>query len=240
MIFKVIIIVFGLLLLGIYAIPLTTVTLNIGNLFGCGYASLLIICGILFDKSIFKIVLILMLIFLIPFMITIGIIVKETVQKNQKNNTVIILGCRVKGDKPSLALIERCKAGARYLSKNENAIAILSGGQGKDELISEADCMKALLINYGIDEGRLFVESKSTSTFENLAFSKRIIEKNNLDKRIAIVSSDYHLFRAKMIAKSINFDSIETIKSKSKWYCVPTFYTREVFGIWAKIAKIKE
>lgn len=240
MIFNVYIFIIGIAIIAMFGLPLISVTLNIGNIFGILYGFMLIVISLTYKFLVSKIILIFMLLFLIPFIATVIIIVSATRKKDYTSNTVIVLGCRVKGDKPTLALIERCKAGAKYLSQNENAIAILSGGQGSDELISEAECMHKLLQEYGVDKSRLFIENKSTSTFENLSFSKDIINANGFDKSIAIVSSDYHLYRARMIAKGCGYNDISLIPSRTKWYCVPTFYTREVFGVWAKILKIKE
>lgn len=240
MIFNIILCIIGIILLSIFTLPLVSVTLNIGNLFGIAYSVGLILCGIFFDYLLFKILLIFMLIFLIPFLFTIHQIQKDTRMDDADANAVIILGCRVKGDRPSLALIERCKAGANYLKKHEDAIAILSGGQGSDELISEAECMHSLLLEHGIDDSRILLENKSTSTYENITFSKRILEEKGIYEPYAIVSSEYHLHRAKKIATDCKINSPLLIPSKTKWYCVPTFYTREVFGIWAKTLKIKE
>ena len=75
--------------------------------------------------------------------------------KNQR--TVIVLGCRVKGETPSLALQKRADAAYFYLLKNPEAVAILSGGQGRGENISEAACLKKLLTDRGIAPGRLFL-----------------------------------------------------------------------------------
>lgn len=240
MIFKVFLCIIGIIVISLFGVPLISVTLNVGNIFGILYGLMLFINGIFFDCIFAKIILACMVIFLIPFGITIAKIAMATRQKDTNSNTVIILGCRVKGDRPTLALIERCRAGAEYLKQNKNAIAILSGGQGSDELISEAECMCKIMQNFGIDKSKLYIENKSTSTKENLLFSKAIIERNGLDEHITIVSSEYHLYRANMIAKDCGYNNISLIPSKSKWYCVPTFFTREVFGIWAKKLKIKE
>lgn len=118
------------------------------------------------------------------------------------NATLVVLGCQVRGDRPSTTLAERIDAACRYLQKHPGACAVLSGGQGKDEEMSEARCMKIRLLAAGISEKRLFLEEHSTSTRENLRFSCRIIDEEGLDPHIAIVSSEYHILRALMIARS--------------------------------------
>lgn len=240
MIFNVILCIIGICFLLIFALPLISVTLNIGNIFGIFLSTTLIVCGIFFEYKIIKIVFLLISIFLIPYFATIFIIQTDTKMKDRNVNAIIVLGCRVKGDKPSLALIERCNAAVRYLNKHNESFAILSGGQGDDELISEAECMYSLLVDKGIDKNRILIENQSTSTFENITFSKEILNKNNINSHYGIVSSEYHLHRARMIAKECGINNPLLIPSKTKWYCIPTFYTREVFGIWAKWLKIKK
>lgn len=112
-----------------------------------------------------------------------------------------VLGCRVKGTVPTRALMSRCKAAFDYLTENKDSVAVLSGGQGADEDISEAECMYHILTEKGIDKTRLYIENASTSTEENLKFSSDVIDKNNLSKEIVICTSEYHIYRALMIAK---------------------------------------
>lgn len=239
MIIKLILCIIGVYICMWFALPLTSVTLNIGNAFGICYSLLLACCGLFFDYKIAKIILALMVIFLIPFFITIAKIYGATKNSKKDCNAIVILGCRVKGDKPTLALIERCKTGAKYMKEHTSTIAIVSGGQGSDELISEGECMASLMVENGIDKDKIIKECKSTSTRENLIFSKKIFDEMGINEPIGIVSSEYHLYRAGLIARDCGIEEIVLIPSKTKWYCVPTFYTREVFGIWARILKIK-
>jgi uncharacterized SAM-binding protein YcdF (DUF218 family) len=137
---------------------------------------------------------------------------------------------------PSKALKNRINAGAEYLNKNKNAICILSGGQGADENLSEGQCMYNLMTQAGIEPSRLFIEEKSTSTDENILFSKKIIEQNNLSTNVAIATSDYHQLRASMICKKNSLSSA-SLPCGSEIYYKPTFFVREVFGIWAQWLK---
>ena len=93
---------------------------------------------------------------------------------------MIVLGCGVNGDRPSLMLTERLDAAYDYLNTHEEVVCILSGGQGKGENISEAECMYRSLTEKGIARDRLYKEDRSTSTRENLLYSKKIIEEKNL------------------------------------------------------------
>nr|WP_306472394.1 YdcF family protein [Bacillus toyonensis] len=111
---------------------------------------------------------------------------------------IIVLGSKVNGTKPSYSLQYLIDKAAEYLKSHEKTIAIVSGGQGKGEDISEALAMKDGLIKQNIAEGRIIMEDKSTSTDENITFSKPLIPDNM--KKGMIVTNDFHMFRAKKIA----------------------------------------
>ncbi len=111
---------------------------------------------------------------------------------------MIVLGAKVNGTVPSLALNERINSAATYLLENNNTIAIATGGKGPDEDISEAECIKQELVKLGISESRIFLENRSTDTYENIQFSKPFIpQKAELG---VIVTNDFHVYRSIMIA----------------------------------------
>ena len=107
-------------------------------------------------------------------------VLSSSFESKEKSNVAIVLGCIVNGDKPGIFLKGRINAAYKYLNENPNAIAILSGGQGNGENISEAQCMFNTLTEMGIDESRLLIEDKSTSTSENLKFQKPCLKKTEL------------------------------------------------------------
>lgn len=144
--------------------------------------------------------------------------------------TLIVLGCRVYDERASLMLSERLDAAYEYLSQNEDVICIVSGGQGEGENISEAECMYRYLVDLGIDESRIYKEDQSTSTRENLLYSKQIIEDENLSENIAIVTNEFHEFRAKLIADELDLDST-SVSAATAWWLFPTYYVRELYGI---------
>ncbi|NKW93050.1 YdcF family protein [Bacillus toyonensis] len=111
---------------------------------------------------------------------------------------IIVLGSKVNGTKPSYSLQYRIDKAAEYLKSHEKTIAIVSGGQGKGEDISEALAMKQGLMKQNIAEDHIIMEDKSTSTDENITFSKPLIPANM--KKGMIVTNDFHMFRAKKIA----------------------------------------
>lgn len=160
-----------------------------------------------------------------------GLMIKAVLDEPERNATVVVLGCRVMpGEKPSLMLAERLDAAYDYLSENPDSVCILSGGQGKNEDISEAECMYRYLVNKGISPDRLYKEDKSTSTRENLKFSGEIIEKENLPSEIAIVSNEFHLYRAGLIADELGIIHSSVPACTAIWL-LPTYYVRELYGI---------
>lgn len=245
---KSVVIIIGILIIAVYVSPLYKSKLNLGNIFGIILGALLIICSVFFEqiKSFYaypigKILIILFsvlfIIFFTLFFVTMIKIIGAVKHKAKDETTVIVLGCRVKGSVPSKALVKRCLAAAEYMKENKKAVVILSGGQGDDEDISEAECIYNLMTSFGIENVRLFKEEKSTSTYENMLYSKQIIDTLELSKNVAVATSEYHLLRAKMYAEKIGLKA-SSLPAKSVPILRVPYFTREVFGIWAM--KIKE
>ena len=118
-----------------------------------------------------------------------------------KTEAVIILGCQVRGEEPSVMLKNRLDAALEVLRENPEAVCIASGGKGDSENISEAECMRRYLIANGIEDERIFTEDKSASTEENLAFSREIFGNLGISDNIMIVTSEFHQYRAAIYAK---------------------------------------
>jgi uncharacterized SAM-binding protein YcdF (DUF218 family) len=141
---------------------------------------------------------------------------------------IIILGARVKGEIPSLALQYRIDAAANYMKKNKETLAIASGGQGPGEDITEAEAIKRGLLKHGVDGNRIILEDKSTDTVENITFSKKLIP-DHLETGL-IVSNDFHLYRAKSIAKDQGL-SLQGIPAETPTIAIPKSYLREYLAI---------
>lgn len=124
---------------------------------------------------------------------------------NGENQYAIILGAKVNGEIPSLSLRYRLEAALDYAKKHPEVKFILSGGQGPDEDITEAEAMKRYLMENGIEEDRLILETASTSTYENIQFSKKLLPSSV--NSVTIVTSDYHLARAREIARQLDLES---------------------------------
>lgn len=156
-------------------------------------------------------------------------------QEKADSDYVIVLGAGVHGTRPSRILNQRITAAYDFLITYPQTKAILSGGQGPGEDLSEALCMKNELVKKGIDENRLIIEDRSTSTRENLKFSKKIIDENSPNTtKITIISSDTHLYRASIIAKETGFEP-------KLYYAYTDFHflrlsnaLREAVAVWAE------
>ena len=100
-----------------------------------------------------------------------------------------MLGAAVYGDRPSLTLVRRLEGSLDYLRRYPDSVAIVSGGMGKGENITEAEAMRDWLISNGISEDRVLMENRATSTQENLSFSFDIIRSrgDNPNGNVAIV-----------------------------------------------------
>ena len=118
----------------------------------------------------------------------------------EKTEAVIILGCQVRGEEPSVMLKNRLDAALEVLRENPEAVCIASGGKGDNENISEAECMRRYLIANGIEDERIYIEDKSTSTEENIAFSREILDNLGISENIIIATSEFHQYRASIYA----------------------------------------
>lgn len=168
---------------------------------------------------------------------------RKAVNENKKVDYVIILGARVKGEKPAKSLMERIKAATEYLKENPEVKVIATGGKGKNEGIAEGVAIKRELLKNRISEDRIILEDKSKNTVENFRFSLEKIRnsengknknsENNGNRKIKvlIVTNDYHIFRSKNIARKVGFDNkdyeIYGLPAKTPLISIPQSYFRE-------------
>lgn len=147
---------------------------------------------------------------------------------------LVVLGAGVNGTVPSRSLRERLDAAYDYLTTHPDAVAIVSGGQGNGEDISEAQCMYDYLTGKGISPDRVWMEDKATNTLENLRFSLDVIEGRTGVRpgKIGILSSEYHLHRAGIFAGWLELEAelvpARTVVPPLRW----NYYLREVFAVW--------
>lgn len=137
-------------------------------------------------------------------------------QPTQEADTIIVLGAKVWGTlddpKPSPVLKERLDTAYLYLADHPNTKVIVTGGQGNDEPASEASVMRDYLLSRGITEERILLEDQSTSTIENLQFAQNFGDLGHT----LIVTSDYHSYRALMMAQRFGIEDAESLPAPSE------------------------
>lgn len=144
--------------------------------------------------------------------------------------TVVVLGCHIYGTSPSKLLKGRLDAAIVYLNSHEASAVIVSGGQGDDEIISEALAMKNYLTENGISEDRIIMEDKSTNTDENIRFTGDIISERGLPDTLYIVTDTFHSYRAHLFAEKCGFKSYN-ISSDVYWPLIGEYWVRDILGI---------
>ena len=150
----------------------------------------------------------------------------------EKADLAIVLGCQVYGDRPGDTLKSRLDAAVGILAEYPDLICVVSGGQGPDETVPEADTMEKYLIGRNIAPGRIYKESESSSTFTNMTLSKLLMEENELKyENIIILTNEYHIPRAMMIAKRVYPDSnIYAVKADCPLSLLGSGLMREFFA----------
>lgn len=147
---------------------------------------------------------------------------------------IIVFGAAVHGTTPSLSMQERTDAAFAWLTEHPDGIAVVSGGQGGGEDISEAEAMRRLLTERGIAPERVLRESLSTSSYENLLYSLRVIADNGGDPngRTAICSSEYHLSRLCLMARELGCEPVRVAAHTSHPLLRLNYAVREAFALW--------
>lgn len=159
------------------------------------------------------------------FFIVEGCIISQMHEKGKAGlDYIIVLGAQVRESGPSAALKYRLDEAVEYLEDNPKTICIVSGGQGANEPYSEAEGMAQYLKEQGIDASRILLEDKSLNTEQNMEYSKALIKDG---ASIGIITNDFHLFRAKQIARKYGLDNICGIAAKSTPVYLPNNMLRE-------------
>lgn len=142
---------------------------------------------------------------------------------------LIVLGARVYDDGPSPALTRRLNAVMACLGDHPDAVIIASGGQGRNEPMSEAQCIFDELVKRGVAPARIRLEEASTDTFENIANCRAMIGDDGA--AIALVTNNYHVWRSLRIARKVGLTNVYGIASE---YTGPTLFhymVREAIAI---------
>lgn len=144
---------------------------------------------------------------------------------------VIVLGCKVNANGPSVELSRRIDAASEFAKAHPNATIIATGGKGHDEPMEESTAIQLGLVSRGVPIDRILFELKSTSTKENLEYACDVVSKMGMGdlkkKNVVIVSSSFHLYRASKIAEGLGFEQLSYIGATGKKILLPQYYTRE-------------
>ncbi|WP_346353837.1 YdcF family protein [Azotosporobacter soli] len=148
-----------------------------------------------------------------------------------KGPFLIVLGAAVLGDQPSVTLRGRLEKAVQYLHAHPEATTVVSGGLGRGKQYTEAEVMRRYLIERGVAAERIIMENRSTTTWENLRYSKILLqERADWDGSLVIITSDYHQFRAQYLAARLGIEaSGEAVRSRPLLYL--NYALREYFAV---------
>lgn len=235
----------GLTLIGIWMIyrtiiVITTVNSDISNLFS-GVLGIVFIAIAWGTKWVIKLmkerkwakytVYSMIIIFISSFLLVEGLIMTSQYHLEEKTDVLIVLGAGLSGETPSWILSNRLDSAYGYLNTYPGTVVVVSGGKGPGEAISEAEAMKRYLVGKGIDEKNIILEDKSTSTAENFAFSKQILDnKFTGGYTVSYVTNGFHVYRAGMIARKAGLDAFSVRAEDVPVLWVQT-YGREYFAV---------
>ncbi|MGE5613784.1 MAG: YdcF family protein [Bacillota bacterium] len=180
-----------------------------------------------------KVFVVLLIVFLLQFAaIEYLIFLNGQSDEEIRSDYIFILGAGVNGEEISLTLKSRLDAGLEYLRKYPDAKAVVTGGQGKHENITEAEAMRKYLVANGIDESRIIVEPLSDSTMENFKLSMDLVRQKTGKpvSEITFVTNDFHVLRAKMLARRNGLDA-HAVSCETPRQVVVQMYLREYFAL---------
>lgn len=169
---------------------------------------------------------------LVPIIYTIAVhsLMQKAINQSSPSGIshMIVLGAKLNGDVMSLSLFYRVREALEYLEANPDTKVIVSGGQGEDEWITEAEAMARYFIENGIAEARIISEDKSTTTNENFRFSRELVAEEV--KEIVVVTNDFHLYRSMVIASRNDFVPYP-LAAETPWVVKGKLWAREYVAI---------
>ena len=185
-------------------------------------------------KITFQIMVVVLILLLLAVLLTGTAILFRGLGQKGPFTYMIVLGTAVEGSEPSPMLNDRINAAAKYMEKNPDVIAIATGYQAEGADISEAQCIFNGLTALGIAPERILLEEQATSTMENFQFSLELINKElgRVPHNIGVLSSEFHLLRARLIANSYDLDIATIPAHTSDTEGFFRFFVREIFVIW--------
>lgn len=152
-------------------------------------------------------------------------------KSDSRPETVVVLGCKIKGRTPSYMLQYRLDCAYNILKQNPQSVCVVSGGQGDDEICPESEVMAEYLEKKGIDPSRIYEEDQSSNTKENLEFSLQRISDEKLPEQIVVATDFYHQYRANYYARTLGAQSCGA-SCYTNPALVFSYWVREILGVW--------
>lgn len=147
-------------------------------------------------------------------------------------DAIILLGAGIHGEAPGTTLTGRLDTALEYYKKNNDAVFVVSGGQGPQENITEAEAMARYLIAGGVDPNNIILEENATSSRENFAFSKSLLDEYfDSEYSVVFISNEYHVYRAEFTAKEEGYTSLSHLHSRTSLYTLIPNLLRECLAI---------
>ncbi len=148
-----------------------------------------------------------------------------------KEGTLLVPGAKLYDDRLSRSLLQRIQAAAAYLQAHPDTPCVVSGGQGADEPRTEAVAMRNCLVEMGIDGKRIYMEDASVNTFENMQFSRKVIDANGLSTDIIIVTQGFHQYRCGEYAKRAGLNPVSAVTCRTRPHLLLCYWVREFAGV---------
>lgn len=163
-------------------------------------------------------------------------IVYGRIRSRRAVDFVVVLGTGLLGGRRvSRLLASRLDRGRKAfdaaIAKGRQPMLITSGGQGPGEEIPESHAMADYLVEHGVPRDRILLEDQSCTTEENLAFSREIMLERLPTYRCVVVTNNYHVLRAALIAKKTKVRG-QVIGSRTAAYFWPSATIREFVAVF--------
>ena len=185
-------------------------------------------------RAILTAFLVLLCLVVLGFCVTGVVIMRGATADEGEFQYLLVLGTVVEGTEPSPILSDRILGAYDYLTAHPDTICIVSGGKGDEVNLSEAECMYNELVEMGIDPARILMEDRATSTVENFQFSLALIEEETgvRPETLGVLSSEFHLYRARMFARQEGITPIAIPAHTSDTATFVTYLLREIPLVW--------
>lgn len=150
-----------------------------------------------------------------------------------QERAIIVLGAGLRRDQPSRLLAYRLDKAYEYAAAHPDVLVVTSGGQGRDEWVPEGQAMKDYLVAKGLAADRILAECRSTSTEENFAFSRKLLEARGLDASVpvAYVTNAFHCYRAGRYAAMAGFTDVTALPAGTPPTSILPCYLREALAL---------